>query len=133
MDEFEKLTPKKEKIECLKEQILIRYLGLGWEEAHHPWSKNKHVYTALELFKHLCEVVIPLQDAKEVPDQLPIKLLAWPDSLMLGTKFADLIQLDDWALAKEEHIRLNAMLERDHPVWNSTCLDSFQQVVSNSC
>ncbi len=54
LDEFEKLTSKKEKIECVKEQILIRYLGLGWEEAHHPWSKNKHIYTASELLKHLC-------------------------------------------------------------------------------
>jgi hypothetical protein len=48
------------------QQILIRYLGLGWEEAHHPWLKNKHQYTALELLKHLYEVVIPLQDVKEV-------------------------------------------------------------------
>ena len=97
----------------MKEQILIRYLGLGWEEAHHPWSKNKHQYTALELLKHLCEVVIPLQEVKEVPKQAPIKLPAQPDSFMLGTKSADLIQLDDRALAREECIRLNAMLERD--------------------
>jgi hypothetical protein len=37
LGEFEKLTSEKERIECVKEQILIRYLGLGWEEAHHPW------------------------------------------------------------------------------------------------
>ncbi len=97
----------------MKEQILISYLGLGWEEAHHPWSKNKHQYTALELLKHLCEVVIPLQEVKEVPKQAPIKLPARPDSFTLGTKSADLIQLDDQALAREECIRLNAMLERD--------------------
>ena len=113
LDEFEQLTSKKEKIECVKEQILIRYLGLGWEEAHHPWSKNKHTYTASELLKHLCEVVIPLQDTKKVPDQPPIKLPARPDGFTLGTKSADLIQLDDGALAREERIRLNAMLERD--------------------
>ena len=88
----------------MKEQILIRYLGLGWEEAHHPWSKNNQVYTALELFKHLCEIVIPLEDAKEVPDQPPIKLPAWPDSFTLRTKLADLIQLDDGTLAREERI-----------------------------
>lgn len=38
LDEFEMLTSKKDKLECVKEQ--------GWEEAHHPWSKNKHQYTA---------------------------------------------------------------------------------------
>jgi hypothetical protein len=113
LDEFKNLSAKKNKIECVKEQILIRYLGLGWEEAHHPWLKNKHQYTALELLKHLCEVVIPLQEVKEVPKQAPIELLTRPDSFMLGTKSADLIQLDDRALAKEECIRLNSMLEQD--------------------
>ncbi len=72
LDDFKKLTSKKDKIECVKEQILIRYLWLGWEEAHHPWSKNKHQCTTLELLKHLCEVVISLTDIKEVPGQAPI-------------------------------------------------------------
>jgi hypothetical protein len=67
----------------------------------------------LELLKHLCEVVIPLQDVKEVPNQAPIKLPAQPDSFMLGTKSADLIELDNGAMAREERIRLNAMLEQD--------------------
>jgi hypothetical protein len=113
LDEFEKLTSKKNRIECAKEQILIRYLGFGWEKAHHPWSKNKHQYTALELLKHLCEVVIPLQDIKEVTNQAPIKLPARPDSFTLGIKLADLIELDNGAMAREERIRLNAMLEQD--------------------
>ena len=113
LDEFEKLSSKKDKTECVKEQILIRYLGLGWEEAHHPWSKNKHQYTASELLKHLCEVVIPLQDVKEVPSEAPIKLPTRPDRYTLGTKSADLLELDDAVLAKEERIRLKAMLERD--------------------
>jgi hypothetical protein len=102
----------------MKEQILIRYLGLGWEEAHHPWSKNRHQCTALELLKHLCEVVIPLQNVKEVPNQAPIKLPTRSDSFTLGTKSADLIQLDDVALAREEQIRLNAMLEQDQRKMN---------------
>ncbi len=102
----------------MKEQILIRYLGLGWEEAHHLWSKNRYQYTASELLKHLCEVVIPLQNVKEVPIQAPIKLPTRPDSFTLGTKSADLIQLDDGSLAREEQIRLNAMLEQDQREMN---------------
>jgi hypothetical protein len=113
LDEFEELLSKKDKIECMKEQILIRYLGLGWEEAHHPWSKNRHQCTASELLTHLFEDVIPLQDVKEVPNQPPIKLPTQLDSFMLGTKSDNLIQLDDGALARENCIRLNAMLERD--------------------
>ena len=71
------------------------------------------VSTSSQQLKHLCEVIIPLQEVKEVPKQAPIKLPARPDSFTLGTKLADLIQLDDQALAREECIRLNAMLERD--------------------
>jgi hypothetical protein len=92
---------------------LIRYLGLGWEEAYHPWLKIKHQYTALELLKHLCQVVIPFQYVKEVTNQAPIKLPARPDSFTLGTKLADLIELDNRAMAREERIRLNTILEQD--------------------
>jgi hypothetical protein len=61
----------------------------------------------------MCKVIIPLQDVKEVPNQPSIKLPARPDSYTLQTKSSNLIQLDDGALAREEPIRLNAMLERD--------------------
>ena len=61
----------------------------------------------------MCEIVIPLEDINEVPKQAPIKLPTRPDNFTLGTKSADLIQLDNGALAREERIRLNAMLERD--------------------
>jgi hypothetical protein len=87
-------------------------LGLGGKKLI-PWSKNKHQYTDLELLKHLSEVVIPLQDVKVVPNQAPIKLPAWPDSFTLGTKLADLIELDNGGMAREERIKLNALLEQD--------------------
>jgi hypothetical protein len=76
-------------------------------------AQNKYQSTASELLKHLCEVVIPLQDVNKVPDQVPIKLPTWPDNHTLGTKLADLLGLDNAVLAKEEHMRLNAMLEQD--------------------
>ncbi len=80
--------------------------------------KNRHQYTALELLKGLCEVVIPLQNVRQVPNQPPIKLPTRPDSFTLWTKSADLIQLDDVALAREEQIRLNSMLEQDQREMN---------------
>ena len=49
------------KLEAVKEQILIRYLGLGIKEAHHPWSKGQHTYTVDELLDHLMKNVIPLE------------------------------------------------------------------------
>jgi hypothetical protein len=111
LDEFGNLTSMKDQLKYVKEQILIRYIGLGWEEAHHPRSKNKYQFTASELLKHLCEVIIPLQDVNKVPDQAPIKLPTRPDNYTLGTKSTDLLGLDDAVLAKEERMRLNAMLE----------------------
>ncbi len=68
---------------------------------------------ASELLKHLCEVVIPLKDVNEVPDQAPIKLPTQPDNYTLGTELADFLGLDNAVLAKEKHMRLNAMLEQD--------------------
>ena len=61
----------------------------------------------------MCEIVIPLEDINKVPKQALIKLPTRPDDFTIGMKSADLIQLDNGALAREECIRLNTMLERD--------------------
>ena len=38
---------KKDRLSSVKEQILIQYIGLGWDEAHHRRSKKGHgTYTA---------------------------------------------------------------------------------------
>lgn len=113
LDEYAKLTTKKDQMKYVKEQILIRYLGLGWEEAYHPWSKNNHTFTPSELLKHLVETVIPLKDSKSVPEEPPIDLPTRPDLKLIGTKSADLVRLDNSVLAREERIRLEAMIERD--------------------
>ena len=97
----------------VKEQILIHYLGLGWIEAHHPWSKNKHVFTSSELLEHLVKVVITLEISKSIPTHPPVELPKRPDELTLGTKSAGLIDLDNFLLEKEHDVRINAMTERE--------------------
>ena len=37
----------------------MRYLGLGIEEAHHPWYENIWSFTSRELLDHLVDKVIP--------------------------------------------------------------------------
>lgn len=75
VDVFEKLVFKTRKLEWVKEQIHIRYIGLGWEEAYHPWSRKGHgVYTPAELLKHLTEVVLPLRYTNNTPDKPPVEL-----------------------------------------------------------
>ena len=44
-DIFIELGSKLAKLQFVKEQILIWYLGLGWTKAYHPRSKNKHVFS----------------------------------------------------------------------------------------
>ena len=113
VEEYSKLYMKKERLKYVKEQILIRYLGLGWEEAYHPWSKNKHVYEPSALLDHLVNTVTPLQNFKTVPDEPPINLPKCPDIYSIGTKSGSLVELDNTLLEKSQHVRLNAMKERD--------------------
>ena len=48
------------KLEAVKEQMLMRYLGLEIKEAHHLWSKGQHTHTADELLAHFMNKIIPL-------------------------------------------------------------------------
>ena len=59
MDEFEKIITQSNNKKCVKEQILIVHLGLGFEEAHHPWSRDRYEYSAVELLEHFVKVCFP--------------------------------------------------------------------------
>ena len=50
-DEFEKFSSENKQKKFVKEQILIVHLGLEFEEAYHPWSKDGDDYTALQLIE----------------------------------------------------------------------------------
>ena len=109
------LKYKKDRMAAVKEQILMRYLGLGWEEAHHPWSKKGHgQYSDTELFDHFITVVLPLADTREVPDKPPIKLPGLPSNLKrLGTRAQDCVDLEVSLGSEERQFRLKAMKKRD--------------------
>ena len=114
-EEFEKLRYKKDRMAAVKEQILMRYLGLGWVEAHHPWSKKGHgSYSATELFDHFVTVVLPLADTHEVPDEPPLKLPGLPTNLKrLGTRAQDCVDLAKELGSQERKFRLDALRKRD--------------------
>ena len=84
----------------MKGKIHIRYLGLGWVDAYHPCSKNKHTYQPVELLQNLINIVIPLADNEMVPSKAPVNLPTRPDTFTLGTKLADLVALDNYMLAR---------------------------------
>ena len=114
---WDRLKTKKDKMKHVKENILIRYLGLGWVEAHHPWSRKQdgiqHTFTSDELFQHLIEVVIPLADKKEMPLYAPVKLPELPDNFTLGARSAVRRNLDEKHKDLEVDVRRRAKVELD--------------------
>ena len=84
-------------MKAVKDQLLIRYLGLGRVEAYHPWSCNGTDISPAHLFKFLVDVVIPLKDEKVVPDEppVPVDLPAPPEMPTLGTKLCDVYGFDN--------------------------------------
>ncbi len=63
------------RVTALKEKILIRYLGLGFEEVYHEWSKYGRSHTAAELYDHFVNVVLPLANEQTFPSEPPLLLL----------------------------------------------------------
>jgi hypothetical protein len=111
--EFNKLSSNARKLKYTKEQILIRYLGLGWVKAHHPWSKNDHCYSAVELLDHLVKIVIPLQKTETVPSEAPIHLPRVPDTLTLGTKSSGVELYYKKQEESSNELKLKALRERE--------------------
>ena len=68
-----------ERLEAVKEQILIRYLELGLHDAHCPWLEDGVHLILDELFKHLIEMVISLFDELEV---VPMEALTLPPTIV---------------------------------------------------
>ena len=77
------------KMRAVKEQIMIVSIGLGLEEAHHPWSKDNYNFKADELFDHFVNVVLPLIKKLEkegrMPTEAPLSLPSQPNLVQLGT------------------------------------------------
>jgi len=73
-------------LNAVKEQILIQYRGLGWKEAHHPWSKNGITFSSKQCIEHLTETVIPLVDILQIPAEPTLKFPSHPELQLLGTQ-----------------------------------------------
>ena len=89
MDEFEKITAQSKKNKCVKEQILIVHLGLGFEEAHHPWSRDGYEYYAVEVLEHFVKVFPPHTKKENLPKEAPMEHPRLPEFPRLGTLTGD--------------------------------------------
>eukprot|EP00956_Cyclotella_meneghiniana_P008423 scaffold11328_cov66-Cyclotella_meneghiniana.AAC.8 len=65
---FNQLSSESARLRAVKQQIVIRWKGFGWDEAAHAWSKDQRPYSSLELMKHFVEVVLPMEK-HWVPDK----------------------------------------------------------------
>jgi hypothetical protein len=112
-DVFNDLNSKSAKLQFVKEQILIWYLGLGWTKANHPWPKNKYVYSPSELMEHFVKVVLPLQNTEVVPEAPPMNLPGLPTLPALGMVAHDITTLEDQNNNAGLQLRINATVEQE--------------------
>ena len=97
----------------MKEQILIVHLGLGFEEAYNPWSKDGDDYTALQLIEHFVKVCLPLTKTREVPKKAPMEHPRLPELPILGTLASDVSNYYTEQAATENELSLKALRERE--------------------
>ena len=70
---LKKLNSESAKYKALKENILIRVKGYGWEWCKHAWSINGRKYKVSELAKHL-QTIIKKEKGIPIPLEPPINL-----------------------------------------------------------
>ena len=110
MDEFEKIIAQSNKNKCMKEQILIVHLGLGFEEAHNPWSKDIYEYSSVELIENFVRVCLTFTTKKEPPMEHP----RLPEFPTLGTLMGDVEECYPEQATTENQLRLKALGEREN-------------------
>ena len=73
----------------MNEQIIIVHLGLGFDEAHHSWSRDRYKYSAVELIEQFVKVCLPLTKKKNIPTEAPMEHPRLPEFPTLGRLTGD--------------------------------------------
>eukprot|EP00956_Cyclotella_meneghiniana_P005712 scaffold7369_cov43-Cyclotella_meneghiniana.AAC.1 len=66
---YNQLRSETARKKAVKEQIMIRRLGFGWEDCSHAWSCGDHTYSSRELLNFLKETVLPIERKRGVPSE----------------------------------------------------------------
>ena len=66
---YNQLRSETARKKAVKEQIMIRRLGFGWEDCAHAWSCGDHTYSSRELLNFLKETVLPIERKRGVPSE----------------------------------------------------------------
>ena len=108
-----KIRSENKQKKFVKEQTLIVHLGLGLEEAYHPWSKDGDEYTALQPIEHFVKVCLPLTKAIKVPIEAPMEHPRLPAFPILGTLASDVRNYYTEQATTDSKLRLKTLRERE--------------------
>ena len=72
------------RLAAVKEQIIIRYVGLGWDLSHRAWSEGGRTFSSKKPYKHLVDSVIPIVDDLAVPPDPPVNIPMLTEMKTLG-------------------------------------------------
>ena len=112
-ENYKKLGSEGKRLKAIKEQLLMRSLGLGWNEAYHAWSKDGIPYKTNQLFLFFKQCVIPLAETRDVPREPPLSLPSPPEMLSLGTKSEIALSMESKNESKLAEFKVKAYSERD--------------------
>ena len=123
------LPTKTAKYEALRQNILMRSKGFGWEWAHHAWSKDGDTYSIKILANHLRWVIrqqikrklsAPTEPKTNVPQRMALSIL--------GTQIDDVFELDAKYMEDEKEFKINAAkLEKEREASGETSIYSRMQ------
>ena len=111
MDEYEKIIVQSKKNKCVKEQIIIVHLGLGFEEAHHPWSRDIYQYSSIEIIGHVVKFCLPLTKKKNLPKGATPEHPLLPQFPTLGMLAGDVDDYYSETAKNDNQLRLKALGE----------------------
>ena len=112
-ENYKKLGSEGKRLKAIKEQLLMRSLGLGWNEAYHAWSKDGIPYKSNQLFSFFKQCVIPLAETRNVPREPPLSLPSPPEMPSLGTKSEIALSMESKNESKLAEFKEKAYSERD--------------------
>jgi hypothetical protein len=105
------LPCERARLRAVKEKIMIRVKGFGWEDVAHAWSKGSVPYNSAELMEHFVNVVLPMTEESRAPNEPPLKFEDNTSKCTLGTQSALLVNHASMNTKATEQIKAEAMAE----------------------
>ena len=107
---MKQLKYKKDKEQGLKDNIMMRFKGFGWQDAHTTWSKNGKKKTIPVLQDALINIINATKK-RQIPDKPPIKVPQRKALPIIGHLTDRVRKLDEAAMATADDMELSAHKE----------------------